>query len=177
MAAPFRLLSGVRRRCGPDCHLRRQGASVRQSPVQILAAAQAHGIGKRIAYDVYRTPEAIAAEKAALIATLVRQCGIQPQDTDLALIYDAFSPGVFTALEHFGICATEQPNFIAAGETGLGGAMPANPNGGLIGEAYMHGVNNIIEAVRQLRGQAANQVMGAETALVTGGGALILGKN
>ena len=52
--------------------------------------------------------------------------------------------------------------------------MPVNPNGGLIGEAYLHGVNNIIEAVRQLRGDAANQVSGARTALVTGGGALIL---
>lgn len=146
--------------------------------VQILAAAQAHGIGKRIAYDVYRTPAAIAAEKAALVATLVRQCGIQPKDTDLALIYDAFSPAVFSALENFGICEEgEARHFIAAGETALGGAMPVNPNGGLLGEAYMHGVNNIIEAVRQLRGGAANQVIGAETALVTGGGALILGKS
>lgn len=145
--------------------------------VQILAAAQAHGIGKRIAYDVYRSAENIAAEKNALIAALVHQCGIHPKETDLALLYDAFSPSVFTALEAFGICTTgEAKHFIAAGETQLNGAMPVNTNGGLLGEAYMHGVNNIIEAVRQLRGEAANQVRDAETALVTGGGALILGK-
>ena len=144
--------------------------------VQILAAAQAHGIGKRIAYDVYRSAENIAAEKNALINTLVRQCGIHPKDTDVALLYDAFSPNVFTAIEAFGICGEgEAKQFIAAGETGLNGAMPVNPNGGLLGEAYLHGLNNIIEAVRQLRGQAANQVNDAETALVTGGGALILG--
>jgi hypothetical protein len=40
----------------------------------------------------------------------------------------------------------------------------------------MHGLNNVIEAVRQLRGQAANQVAGAQTALVTGGGALMLAR-
>ena len=40
----------------------------------------------------------------------------------------------------------------------------------------MHGINNISEAVRQLRGEAENQVSGATTALVTGGGALMLGR-
>ncbi len=143
--------------------------------VRIAAAAQVHGMGRRIAYDVYRSHAEIAAEKQALVAELVRQAGLHPRDLDVALIYDAFSPSVFTALEDFGICdAGEAKRFIAAGETQPGGAMPVNPNGGLIGEAYMHGVNNIIEAVRQLRGEAANQVAGARTALVTGGGALIL---
>ena len=67
-------------------------------------------------------------------------------------------------------------HFISDGQTGLTGQMPVNPNGGLIGEAYMHGLNNIIEAVRQLRGEAANQVPDAQTSLVTGGGALMLGR-
>ena len=51
--------------------------------------------------------------------------------------------------------------------------MPVNPNGGLISEAYVHGLNNVIEAVRQLRGEAANQVACARSARVTGGAALI----
>jgi acetyl-CoA acetyltransferase len=143
--------------------------SVGRPSVNILAAAQA--------YDVYRSPEEHAAEKAALVQDLVRQSGIWPKDADVALIYDAFSPAVFTALEDFGICAAgEARHFIGAGETGLTGTMPVNPNGGLLGEAYVQGVNNIIEAVRQLRGEAANQVADAKTALVTGGGGLILGK-
>ena len=145
-------------------------------PVAILAAAQAHGIGRRIAYDVYRSNADLTAEKAALIADLTAQAGFAPKEADIALLYDAFSPAIFTALEDFGICDEgEAKHFIAAGKTGLAGRMPVNPNGGLIGEAYMHGVNNIIEAVRQLRGEAANQVSGASTALVTGGGALMLG--
>ena len=72
--------------------------------VAIAAAAQAHGIGRRIAYDVYRSPEEIAAQNEALILEIVRQSGIHPRDADVALIYDAFSPAVLLALEDFGIC-------------------------------------------------------------------------
>lgn len=144
--------------------------------VAVLAAAQSHGIGRRIAYDVYRDDAELAAEQAALIAELERQAGIHPAEADVALLYDAFSPSVFVALEAFGICgAGEAKHFIAAGETGLEGRMPVNPNGGLIGEAYMHGLNNVIEAARQVRGDAANQVRNVRTALATGGGALLLG--
>jgi hypothetical protein len=42
-----------------------------------------------------------------------------------------------------------------------------NTNGGLIGEAYIHGMNNIAEAVRQVRGSAVNQVPAVEHALVS----------
>jgi acetyl-CoA acetyltransferase len=145
--------------------------------VAIVAAAQAHGIGRRIAYDVYRSDAEIAVEKAALAADLAREADMQPREADVALFYDAFSPSVFAALEDFGICAAgEARHFIASGETGLAGRMPVNPNGGLIGEAYMHGINNVIEGVRQVRGEAANQVPDARTALITGGGALMLAR-
>ena len=42
-----------------------------------------------------------------------------------------------------------------------------NTNGGLLGEGYIHGVNNVLEGVRQIRGTAANQVAGAEHVLVS----------
>ena len=145
--------------------------------VAIAAAAQAHGIGRRIAYDVYRSDSEITEERGAVVAEVTRQSGLRPSEADVALLYDAFSPSVFTELEHLGICGMgEAKHFIAAGETGLGGRMPVNPHGGLLGEAYMHGLNNVIEGVRQLRGDAANQVAGATTALVTGGGALMLAR-
>jgi acetyl-CoA acetyltransferase len=150
---------------------------LRQIPVHILAATQGLGIGKRIAYDVYRSAEDKAAEALAMNQEVLRQSGMRPAEVDLAMLYDAFSPGVFLQLEAYGICgAGEAKTFIAAGETRIDGAMPLNPNGGLLGEAYMHGINNIIEAVRQLRGQAANHVTHAQTALVGGGGTLLLGR-
>ena len=50
-----------------------------------------------------------------------------------------------------------------------GGGLPINPNGGQLGEAYIHGMNGIAEAVRQVRGTAVNQVDGVEHVVVTAG--------
>ena len=82
------------------------------------------------------------------------------------MIYENFSPVVFYQLEAFGFCGYgEARDFIADGHIDLGGTLPVNTNGGLLGEAYIHGMNNIIEGVRQIRGTAVNQVAGAEHAL------------
>jgi hypothetical protein len=52
-----------------------------------------------------------------------------------------------------------------------------NTHGGLLGEAYIHGVNSIQEGVRQLRGTAANQVRSVDHVLVSAGpSGLILGR-
>lgn len=148
-----------------------------QPTVRVLAAAQQQSIGSRVIYDVYRSEEEHAAQAEALNAELYRQSGLRSNEVDVAMIYDAFSPGVFVKLEQHGFCAPgEAKHFVAGGATGRGGAMPVNPNGGLLGEAYIHGINNIIEGVRQVRGQAANQVADVETVLVTGGSAIMLGK-
>ncbi len=86
----------------------------------------------------------------------------------MALIYDAFSPILLMQLEALGFCGFgEAKDFVAEGSLRLGGALPCNTNGGLIGEGYIHGLNLALEAVRQLRGTAVNQVVGARTALVT----------
>jgi hypothetical protein len=59
----------------------------------------------------------------------------------------------------------------------MGAKLPVNTHGGLLGEAYIHGVNHINEAVRQLRGTAINQVKDAQHILVSAGmSGLILGK-
>jgi hypothetical protein len=49
-----------------------------------------------------------------------------------------------------------------------------NTNGGLLGEAYIHGMNNISEGVRQVRGTAANQVPGAAHVLCSAGRSAVL---
>ena len=71
----------------------------------------------------------------------------------------------------------EARDYIAEGNIELTGKTPLSPNGGLIGEAYIHGMNNITEAVRQIRGTAANPVAGVENVLVSSGmRAAILGR-
>jgi hypothetical protein len=44
-----------------------------------------------------------------------------------------------------------------------------NPHGGQLGEAYIHGMNGIAEAVRQIRGTSVNQVPGVANVVVTAG--------
>jgi acetyl-CoA acetyltransferase len=97
--------------------------------------------------------------------------GVGSDDVDVAMIYDAFSPHIFHGLESMGFCQPgEAKDLIRDGMVARGGRMPVNPNGGLIGEAYIHGMNLITEAVRQVRGTAANQVEGAEVVLMTSSG-------
>jgi acetyl-CoA acetyltransferase len=145
--------------------------------VRIHAATQRHDLNGRITYDAYRTAEDKAAQARAMNEEIRRQCGHWPHEVDAAMIYDAFTTHVFFALEDRGFCGPgEAKDFIAAGHVGRGGSMPVNTNGGLMGEAYIHGVNNIIEGVRQLRGTSPNQLKDVERILVTGGSAIVIGE-
>jgi acetyl-CoA acetyltransferase len=73
-------------------------------------------------------------------------------------------------LEELGFCGRgEARHLVAGGGIELGGGLPVNPHGGQLGEAYIHGMNGIAEAVRQVRGTAANQVPGDGPVLVTAG--------
>ena len=141
---------------------------LRQPGVRILAASQAHAIGGDIMFDYYR-PEFADFEEARLCTEeLWRQSGLGPSDIDVAMIYENFSPIVFLALEAHGFCGPgEAKDFIKDGHCELTGSLPLNTNGGLLGEGYIHGVNNLLEGVRQIRGTAANQVKDAEHVLVS----------
>jgi acetyl-CoA acetyltransferase len=104
---------------------------------------------------------------------LYRQAGITSDHIDYAYLYDAYSFLVAAQLEDFGFCAPGSAiNFIRAGETGRKGTLPVNSNGGMLSEGYVHGLNNIVEAVRQLRGnQGERQLPGnGEFALCSGFG-------
>ena len=71
-------------------------------------------------------------------------------------------------LEDFGFCAKgEGGAFVSSGEIELGGSLPINTGGGHLSEGYIHGMNHIVEGVRQIRGDSTSQVSGAETCLVT----------
>lgn len=116
-----------------------------------------------------------------LPAKLYEAAGIRPSDIDLAMIYDAYSPVVLQQLEDWGLVPRgESGAMIRSGETLPTGRLPVNPHGGMLSEGYVHGLNNVAEAVRQLRNEAlGNQVRDPEIALCTGfggsyGSALVL---
>lgn len=146
---------------------------LRQPPAYLTAAAQGATGATRImtAYDqpdITRLPE-----KELVARSLFAMADLGPQDIQTAILYDHFSPYVLQQLEAFGFCARgEARDFIRDGHIGRGGALPVNPHGGQLGEAYIHGVNGIAEAVRQVRGSAVNQVSGVEHVLVTAGDGL-----
>jgi acetyl-CoA acetyltransferase len=137
-------------------------------PVVIAAAAGAGLFEQEIASDHYRPDLSVMDGSVALARRLFGDFGLSRDDIDVAMIYDAFSPILLMQLEALGFCGLgEAKDFIADGNFALDGKLPCNPNGGLIGEGYIHGLNLVLEAVRQLRGTAVNQVSNARTALVT----------
>ncbi|MGJ8670256.1 MAG: thiolase C-terminal domain-containing protein [Oceanococcus sp.] len=115
--------------------------------------------------DLSVMPESEGTAKA-----LYEQAGLTPSDFQAALLYDAFTPQVFKQLEAFGFCGRgEARDFFKDGHCEVDGSIPINTNGGLIGEAYIHGMNNIAEAVRQVRGESVNQVADVNNVLVSSG--------
>jgi len=105
-----------------------------------------------------------------LARDLFGAAGIAPTDIDFAQIYDHFTPAVLMTLENFGRCGRgEAGDFVAAGNIRLTGSLPLNTSGGLLSEAYIHGLNLVAEAVRQLRGESTTQVAEPRLGLVTAG--------
>lgn len=143
-----------------------------RKPVYIAGAAQAGTCDwGRAFFWLGQTEEAFTTAGAGPVAErLYGMTGYRPEDIDVALIYDHFSPLVIMQLEDFGFCERgEGGPFVESGAIRLNGTIPVNPHGGHISEAYVVGMTHIREAVEQLRGTAVNQVKDAKTALVTGG--------
>ncbi|GAA3215939.1 hypothetical protein GCM10020216_023370 [Nonomuraea helvata] len=106
-----------------------------------------------------RAPDVTAIFSAYVAPMLWEASGMRPSDVDVALPYDAYSWLVPRQLEDFGLVE----------RGGLGAYLLerrhawVNPHGGLLSEGYVHGLNNVAQAVRELR-------EGREVALVTGFG-------
>ena len=151
---------------------------LRQPGVRVLAATQSHQTDGQEMFNYYHKDLSVFDELPALSRELWRQSGLGPEDIDVAMIYENFSPIVYMALEGHGFCGPgEAKGFIQDGHIGLSGSLPVNTHGGLLGEGYIHGVNNLLEGVRQLRGTAANQIADTEHVLVSAArSAVILGK-
>jgi acetyl-CoA acetyltransferase len=139
-------------------------------PAVVAAAAQGSGTDQFTMTSYYRDGLTGLPEMGLVAEQLWRQAGLGPQDVQVGILYDHFTPFVLVQLEELGFCGRgEARDFIADGNLELDGELPLNTHGGQLGEAYIHGMNGIAEAVRQIRGTAANQIPSAETVLVTAG--------
>jgi acetyl-CoA acetyltransferase len=144
--------------------------SLRQKPVLIRAAAQGSPAGTLGLAGFYRADIAPRDECAATARQLYATARLTPKDMQVAILYDHFGPTVLASLEGYGFCGYgEAKDFIKNGNIEIGGSLPVNTHGGQLGEAYIHGMNGLAEAVRQLRGQAVNQVPGVHNVLVSAG--------
>ena len=144
-----------------------RAADLRTPAIQILGHAQAHSL------STYASPDHFDALPAARCGPkALGRAGLTPADVDVALLYDCFTIVVLLQLEDYGFCKKgESGPFVEGGRIGPGGSLPVNPSGGLLAEGYGSGMLHVVEAVRQLRGEAGErQVSGAETALVSGHG-------
>lgn len=103
--------------------------------------------------------------------------GLGPKDVDVVELYDAFTINTILFLEDLGFCGKgEGGAFVSGGGIAPGGHTPVNTNGGGLSCCHpgMYGTFLLIEAARQLRGEAgARQVDGANVALCHGNGATL----
>jgi len=139
---------------------------LRDDPVYVLAATQTlapyrEPMGIYVPGDLLELYPPDAAER------LFDQAGVGRGDIDVAEFYDATSYMPLRSLESYGFVPDGHGwRYVLDTGTGPDSPLPVNTHGGHLSEAYLHGMNGIVEAVRQLRGTACNQVADAAVALV-----------
>ena len=145
--------------------------SLKRKPVYIMGAG--HGAGYRDGADDHSKP-ASTLTSSGFVET-ARDCyeraGIGPSDIDVAQFYENFTGQVLMAIEDFGFCKKgEGGPFVEDGNIDYpNGSLPINTSGGNLAEAYIHGLEMVVEGARQMRGDSTSQVEGAETCLVVAG--------
>ncbi|GAB3316936.1 lipid-transfer protein [Haliea atlantica] len=156
---------------------------LKQKPAMIRGVVQASTQGQEQMTSFYRE-ELDSLPEMELAARLVyEQSGLGPDDINAACLYDAFTSEIIMQLESFGFCGRgEGKDLVRDGALDIDGRLPNNTHGGLLSEAYIHGMNNIAEGARLIRGSSSNQPKGVEHVLVSSGvgvptGALILGQD
>lgn len=167
---------------------RERARDLRTAPIDILSAAQGSGPGwgsGALSGHNMPDPDYASTNGKAVAKEVFGKAGLTADEIDVAQIYDHFSGMVLMALEDFGFCGKgESGTFVASGALRWpNGHLPINTSGGQLSEAYVHGMNLVVEGVRQMRGTSTSQIEKAKTCLVTGGlgvaptSALILGRN
>jgi acetyl-CoA acetyltransferase len=145
---------------------------LKRSPIKVMgAAAETHHREIGWLEDLTVTAAARSGARA------YRRAGLEPADIDVVQVYDAFTINTILFLEDLGFCPKgEGARFVQDGRIAPGGALPVNTNGGGLSCCHpgMYGLFPIVEAVRQLRGEAGDrQVADARFAIAHGNGGVL----
>ncbi len=114
--------------------------------------------------DFTATPQVFSAPGAFEMA------GLSPSDVDVLTLYDPFTITALMQIEDMGFCDKGAVGELVA-NGGLHFDTPGlayNTHGGLLSHAYVLGISHVVELVRQLRGEAANQVEDARVGVYGG---------
>jgi acetyl-CoA acetyltransferase len=164
-----------------DCCMENDGAaavlvvpaeSARDMPhrlAYLLGAAQ--GGHHRSAAPVHNAPDYASAHFPTVARNLWSMAQLGPRDVDVLQAYENFTGGVLLGMVEHGMVSAEEANEFMVPENLRfdTGRLPLNTSGGNLAECYMHGLEMVNEAVRQLRGTAPNQVRDPKVAMVIGG--------
>jgi acetyl-CoA acetyltransferase len=141
-------------------------------PVAVLGAA--HAVTHR---EISSMPDLTVTGAAISGPQAFAQAGLAPADVDVAMLYDAFTITPILFLEDLGFCRKgEGGPFVSGGHIAPGGGLAVNTNGGGLSCVHpgMYGLFLLVEAVRQLRGEAGErQVADARIALAHGNGGVL----
>ncbi|HAD26881.1 MAG TPA: acetyl-CoA acetyltransferase [Alphaproteobacteria bacterium] len=164
-----------------DCCMENDGAAalvivsadrakdLKQKPAYLLGATA--GSEHRNGAPSHNAPLYATSSFTSLAPRLYEMAGVGPKDVDVLQSYENFTGGVVMSIIEHGFCSHEEANEFLTYENLLakGGKLPLNTSGGNLAECYMHGLELITEAVRQIRGESPNQVENAKVAMVTSG--------
>jgi acetyl-CoA acetyltransferase len=140
-----------------------------KKPSYLLACAQ--GCDHRSAAPVHNMPNYPSSHFRQIAPRLYEMARLSPSDIGIVQCYENFTGGVLMSLVEHDLVRPEQANEILVKDNLIApnGRMPLNTSGGNLAECYMHGLELVIEAVRQIRGDAINQVTRNDAAIVIGG--------
>jgi acetyl-CoA acetyltransferase len=140
-----------------------------KQPVWVLGTGEATSHTTMSEWDDFTESPAVRSGRHAF-----ERAGVTPDDIDVCQIYDAFTAMVLFSLEALGFCKKgEGGPFVADGKLRLGGELPTNTDGGGLSHCHpgMRGMFLLVEAVRQLRGEAhGRQVENGHLCCVNGTG-------
>ena len=164
-----------------DCCMENDGAAavilttserardLKQTPAFLLGASQ--GSDYRQGAAAHNAPDYATSNFKQVAKHLYEQAQIAPADVDVLQSYENFTGGVMMSMVEHGFCEPGEVNEFFTPERfrAPDGELPLNTSGGNLAECYMHGLELITEAVRQVRGSSTCQVPDVNVSMVCSG--------